>query len=357
MVFFFNLLFSIVFAYVLDRWMKNHNVADNAIALLFFPLFLLWILICGGQYAVGTDYYSYLDIFNNINGFAEHYCSKGEFGFVGIIQVCKFFGFKGQSLFYVFYGIGFLFFYLLLKRIKGNIFIFILLYITVTSLFNNQLNILRQSVAIYIGTYASLLIIEHKKLKGFLYILFAMSIHISSAIFLLVYLHGFVALIKPLWLFVFIVICLIVGTLLTPSMMNIYIPYLPDSYAWHIISGLSTHTLLQRITKYIFIPIYLLAISSYRRYKMTPLNKTLFHFGALSFSLRLLLINIGVVSRLFDSFLLFSIFPLHTYMGYLFANKKYTFLFISISSALLLFYFLKTIVFPVGEYLYQSIYM
>lgn len=358
MFFFCNLLFSLSYTYWLDRRVKNSNISGKSFFLSLVPLFFIWLLICGGQYAVGTDYYSYLYIFNNVESLADYYNLKGEFGFIDIILLCNFFGLNGQSLFYVFYGISFLFLYQILKRIRDKkIFIFVLLYISVTSLFNNQLNTLRQSVAIYIGTYASLLIFEHKHLKGLLFILFAMSIHISSIVFLLVYLHKCVTRIKPLWLFFIMGICLIVGIFLTESKFDVFIPYLPDSYAWHIINGLSTHTLLQRITKCIFIPIYLLAIGSYRRYKMTPLEKTLFNIGIISFSLRLLLLNIGIVSRLFDSFLLLSIFPLHIYMRYLFSHKKHAFLFISISFALLLFYFLKTIVSPVGEYLYQSIYM
>lgn len=61
-----------------------------------------------------------------------------------------------------------LFFYLILKRIDLKyIFLFILLYITITGLFNNQLNALRQATAIYMGTYALILIVERKKWKAF----------------------------------------------------------------------------------------------------------------------------------------------------------------------------------------------
>ena len=360
MVFFCNLLFSLAYTYWIGQRTKNTNISGKSYFLLLALLFFIWLLICGGQYNVGTDYYSYLAIFNNVDAFADYYCSKGEFGFIGIIRFCNFFGLKGQSLFYVCYGISFLFFYLILKRIKIRYaFIFILLYITVISLFNSQFNLLRQSVTIYIGTYASLLVFEHRNLKGLLFILFAMSIHISSAIFLLVYLHGFMIRIKPFWLFVAIGMCIIISNyVLTASTFEVFVPYLSPSYAEYIKGGnIQPRPLLLIMTKYIFIPIYLLALFSYSKYKLNTIGKTLFHIGILSFCFRLLFLNLSIVSRLSDLFLLLSIYPLYTYMGYLFAHKRHTFLFISILSALLLFYFLKTIVFPVSEYLYHSIYM
>lgn len=358
MVFFCNLLYSLLYTYGIDRRIKNSNISNISYFFLLLHLFLLWIFLCGGQYNVGTDYFSYLNIFNNIKTTGDFYSSNGEFGFVAIIRFCNFIGLKGQSLFYVFYGIGFLFFYLTLKRIKGkNIFIFILLYITITSLFNNQLNMLRQSVAIYIGTYALLLIFEQKNLRGLVFIFFAASIHISSAVFLLGFLHKYLLRIKPVALSAAIGICLMFSFFLTSSSLDIFIQYLPDTYAWHIQNeSVSTRTLLQKIPKFIFVPVYLLSLFSYKRYSLNTEERTLFHFGIVAFCFRLLLSNLSIVSRLADSFLLLSIFPLHIYMRYLF-YKRHTFLFISISVALLLLYFLKTVVFPVREYLYHSIYV
>ena len=355
MIFFGNLIYSLICAYCIDRIIKQHNgISDWALLLLLFPIFIIWLIICGGQDHVGTDYPSYMEIFN---GYIEdRYANSGELGFVTLVKFLNILGFKGQALFFFIYSINFIFFYLLLKRIDSQYFIYILLYIVVTGLFNNQLNILRQATAIYIGTYATILILEGNGLKGLLFIILASSFHISSVVLLVVYFYKIFAMITPFWLNKCVYICFILGIFLGADFLVLFMPFLPENYTWHIQSGaVEQRSFIIQLTKFIYIPLYLLAISKYGKYRLSCVEKYLFHLGIISFCLRLLLVNLTIVSRIGDAFILISIYPLYTYMNYLYKNNKYI-LFLGITCSITFMYFVKTIILPVGEYLYQSIY-
>jgi len=170
MVFFLNYVYSLLLAYLISKNYSRVKVSAGAFLGVLLPIFLIWLSICGGQYDVGTDYWSYYGFFNGEDFYK--FRDSGEYLFAWIISLCNSLGLYGQSLFYVFYGINFYFFYLILKRIDLKyIFLFILLYITITGLFNNQLNALRQATAIYMGTYALILIVERKKWKAFFFII------------------------------------------------------------------------------------------------------------------------------------------------------------------------------------------
>lgn len=355
MVFFCNLLFSLIWAYCVDRTVKRRGVSDAGLFVLLLPLFAVWLVICGGQYYVGTDYGSYMRIFK---GNLAQFELSGEIGFAFVVRLFNSIGVRGQALFYVFFSLNFFFFYLLLKRIKnGSIFIYILLYITVTSLFNNQLNTLRQATTIYMGTYASLLLFENRRWRSLLVLLLAISIHKSSIIYLLLIFYKRAKALNRTWLLATLIACFTLGMFFSFSdLLMGSIPYLPKDYAWHIQSdSISEYGMLNKVTKLIFIPLYVLAVWSCDKFLRDDMSKTLFNIGVLSFCLRLLLINISIVYRLSASFLLLSIFPLYYYMYYLYTTRK-TFIFGSVTLGLLLLYFLKAAVYPSGEYLYHSIY-
>ncbi len=356
MVFFLNYVYSILSAYLIGKNYARVRVSAGAFLGVLLPVFLIWLSICGGQYDVGADYWAYHDFF--CGEYSYKFRESGEYLFAWIISLCNSLGLYGQSLFYVFYGINFYFFYLIIKRIDLKyIFLFILLYITVTSLFNNQLNVLRQATAIYMGTYALMLIVEKKKWKAFFFIVLSGLIH-RSAFFLLAAL-GMTKLVNrlvPKSLFVLLCISLCCSFVLRVEMLELITPYLSDLYASYIMGQESEDkSILLKITKFIFIPFYLLALFRFKEMELTERETAFFKWGFLSFCLRLMVLNMSIVYRMFDYFLLLSIFPLYYYLRYLVRNNR-RFVFVVILFLLSVFYALKVTIFASAEYLYESVY-
>lgn len=356
MVFFFNLLGSLVYSFVIGKLYRTYNISNGALIVLFLPLIFVWLVICGGQDGVGTDYYSYYQIFNGYQ--LDAYQSKGEYLFYYLVLFLNRCGIKGQAVFYVFYGINFVFLFLIANRTKiSGIIFFLLLYFTVSNLFNNQLNIIRQTTAIYIGTYGIIKLSERKQGSFLIYTLVASLIHISACLFLLLYFFYWVKHI-PLWGYkLMLVVSFFLGVFFKMEWLN-YIPneYLPQSYAWHIQGGAVQETgVVVRLTKYIFIPFYWWSISLVKKNKLSDSNLILYNIGFFSFCFRLILLNISIISRLADSYILLTIFPILYYLEDLHLRKKWAGLLL-FCTGMVMFYFVKTLLFPTAEYLYKSIY-
>jgi uncharacterized membrane protein len=77
--------------------------------------------------------------------------------------------------------------------------------------------------------------------------------------------------------------------------------------------------------------------------------------GFLSFCLRLMTVNVSIVSRVTNSFVLLSIIPLYFCFREILKEKYYVKFWYSMTF-LCAVYFLKTILFPGESYLYNSIY-
>lgn len=109
MVFFLNLIISVIYcewvsrdSYILKRYIPFA---------IFFPILILWTLICGSQYYVGSDYPAYISLFLG-NGL-DYYSVGGEIGFVYFIKFFNWIGLKGQDLYYIIYFLSFVFIKLL----------------------------------------------------------------------------------------------------------------------------------------------------------------------------------------------------------------------------------------------------
>lgn len=357
MVFFVNLLFSVIYSFCIGQWYYKKQISSIAFLLLFLPLVGVWLLICGGQDGVGTDYGSYLGLFNG--EFIDYYKKTGEILFYYIVFYANQIGLKGQILFYIFYSIGFVFFFLIIRKLQIKyVFIFILLYITISNLFNNQLNTLRQTIAVYIGTYAIIQLFDKKKIYFFILWIIASMIHISAYAFILFCSFLFVKKMNCKILYIIFLSSIVLGILLNVEFLleNLPFDYLPITYTHYATTGhLDETNFVVRLTKYIFIPLYWNSIILIKYKRIKDYELMLYNAGFVSVCIRFLLINISYVSRLSELFLILSLFPLYYYLRDLYIHRK-RLLFFCIVIGLILFYALKTVLFPKGEYLYNSIY-
>ena len=99
------LLILLFFYQYLRLTVRTESLLSNNVdiwhnSLWLSPIVLVWVLFIGGQYAVGTDYFSYLYIFNGGNLY--YLLGKGDFGFVQIVQFFNSYGIHGQSIFFLF---------------------------------------------------------------------------------------------------------------------------------------------------------------------------------------------------------------------------------------------------------------
>ncbi|MDE6860120.1 MAG: EpsG family protein [Duncaniella sp.] len=350
MIYFLNLIYSVVDTYIIGNIIPRRKLTDGAYWFLFAPVIIVWLIICGGQDNVGTDYPSYIELFHGQS------LDRYEPGFVFIIGFCRYFHIEGQAIYFVFYALGFFFLGLILRRIDTKyLFLFILLYITMTGLFNNQLNILRQIIATYIGTYGALAIIDHRYFRGVIFILFASSIHFCALLFLGFLFTGQLHFITIRSLYICFAISLVLSFLISPSLINHLDFLIPQTYIKFITaSAIEERSILLKITKYIFVPVYLIALSKFQSLNLTSNEISLFKYGFLAFCLKMTLLNLTIISRLFDIFLIFSIFPIFYYLRNL--DKRSKTAFTVLVCFFVCIYGAKVLLFPSAEYLYQSIY-
>lgn len=358
MVFFLNLLYSIWCTERLNYVYSNSNAPKNFFSyfILFSPLWLVWLFICGGQYGVGTDYFSYYEIFENVD--VDFYYYKCEWLFACIVEFFRFIDIPPQGLFYIFYFINFFFICKILFVFEGKTsFLFILLYICLSTVFNNQLNGLRQYTAICILSYAVISFSLNKSyIRYSFWVLLAAGIHASSFLLL-----PFCLLFKVGHFNAKFCLGLIIGGALfslTGSfdwLSNTIQSYLPKAYAAYIGGDFDrSNEFIKLITKLIFVPIYLLSVQVLANKDVKGVDKWLYNIGIWAYVIRLCFLENFIFNRVGQLFVLLSVLPIYIYMKYLYMKGKmfcYVLVFI-----FLLFYSIKTLFIPKGEYLYQSIY-
>lgn len=354
MIFFGNLIYSVTISYLFGKRYKEAQLSDSAFFLLFLHFGIIWLIITGGQYYVGTDYPTYMSLFDGYG--LELYQRKGELFFYYIISLCNNIGIHGQHLYFIFYTINISLLFLILKRFNSSyLFIFILLYIGYTNIFNNQLNMLRQSIAIHCGTYACILYCESKIKISLMWICAAFFFHVSSIILLLIYTYPLIKKLSIKWLEIILMISFIGSFFLSLRTFAFLTDYLPPAYAMHLEKEETGSSIITSLTKYIFIPLFYLGLNLLKKEILTDFEKKLFYIGYLGFCFKLFLLKLPVINRLADYFIIISAFPIFFYLIDLKENHK-TILLGIICIAIIAFYGLKTILFPKAEYIYNSIY-
>lgn len=359
MTFFLSLLYSLWCTDQLNSFYQHSNAPKRFLSyfVLFTPLWCVWLIICGGQYGVGTDYFTYYQIFEDID--VDFYYTKGEWLFSVIVEIFRGIGVPPQGLFFIFYFINFFFLLKIVYKIKNQpSFIFILLYICLSNVFNNQLNGLRQYCAVYIVTYAMLNFYDNKSyIKYLLLILTAGGLHFSAYMMLpFVLILRFERLSKGVC-FILLMTGLTFSIIGSSSfVLNTFSNFIPKQYSDAYVGGEFDISVgfEKTITKLIFVPLYILSIFSSRT-NWTKEDLRFFSIGVIAYSIRLFFMENLILNRLGYYFLILSILPLYVYIKSLYESKRRIFSYL-LMSIFLAFYFLKTVLFAKGEYLYQTIY-
>ena len=153
--------------------------------LLSHIVIIITAIVIGFRYGVGTDYFSYEQLYltQDSSTFADKYGI--EFLFYGIYTICYRLGLSYNVALCVLNMIPIYFLY---KRFRGDVaFAWIVVMLFLSGQFFMHLNIVRQSVAMFVLLYATRYIIDRSFLKFAFWVFVAMGFHVSAILFLPVY--------------------------------------------------------------------------------------------------------------------------------------------------------------------------
>ncbi len=355
----FVFLYTTFYFYLVER--ANYK---NGLGLYLIP-FCLYAFVAGSQYAVGTDYFSYVYIFDNpIEN--ERYFNKGEYIFFYLVEALNWLGFESQSLFYTVSIIQSFFVFYIAKKMKDNDSRFLLVvwffcFFCITNIYQNQLNGIRQYVAVVCLPIALFYLSNKKVFKSFLFFVFAVFFHSSSIVFLLVLPVVLLSNVNRLYsLFAFIVTP--VFYLYIPSFIEGLLGWFGSAYLHYLDSDLAASKgIMSVVTKLYYAPLYFIIAYFYTKRRFdcvfTKQNFRFFNVGMIIFFATywsfLSTLELGILNRIFNYFVFFGIFPCYYVLaGALKEQRMYLFWFVVLYLALP--YVAKITFLARAEFLYKS---
>lgn len=354
MIYFIVLILSVYsFSFL---YVHGNKLFANYICASAFCIFL-WAIVQGGQYNVGTDYFTYLYYFDNPHSLS-YFSDKGEWGFYYLIRFCHSIGVTGQGVFVIITLLeSVIFFVICIKFDKNNPEIFILLYIVLSSLFHNQMNAVRQSVAVYFVTLSILYFVDKRWKEFILLIVTAFTFHNSVFLFVLL-LPSFFVIWKQYKFLLYLLLLILSSIFVFLPVENIvreFSVFLPNYSHYAESDYLSGIPFLGKITKVCVLPIYLYSLVVLKSNFLSSREYRLFIVGIVAYSLKNICLVSSVTNRVGFYFMLLSIFPIYYLIQYLQKTKQTKKVYL-VYYMLILFYCMKVLLFPKGEYSYNSIY-
>lgn len=320
MIYIAYLLYSFfIFKFVDARSTLSYVVCAALVA-------LPWIVIIGGQYNVGADYFPYLYFFSSPTTGVRF---EPVFTFTSVFLYDV--GVVGQFQFFFFAFVNALCFFIAVKKLNiTRVMLFFFLFVTVSTLFNNQMNGIRQCVATFIVFWAFVEFYD-AKFTALLLIILAAGFHYSALVCLPFFFFKEIVLFATKKPRLLLLLTLIITVLPLGEVANRYIfAYLPDfireetSYAvmYEGNDYVNEQMGLQfKLSKLLLLPVYYLSLDLLKRDYLTDKERLFFLFGILAYSLRCMLLMNNLVGRFSYYFWLPSVFPIYYYVGYLLDNK------------------------------------
>lgn len=337
MIYFLNLLYSTIYFFLIKTSKKINLI--NCI-----PVIIVWTIIIGGQYGVGTDYFSYLQIFYNVDSL-ELYSRKKEYIFYYLVKILTNFFEDGQILFLTIGLIENIFFIQLLKKMlkmkileKKYIYIFVFIFLAYGTNFYNQMNGLRQYFNIYIFVLIILLAIEKKYLLYNIYSAIALNIHRSFFLiypFYIIY-KIFRKRITKKILIISLLIVVVINFINLEKYIKILSLYIPRYSHYMDSNYFNSISIKGKILKLIYIPFIYESILLLKKVKV-PMQKEFLKIGIISYIIKTACLITSVTNRVGEYFTLLGLFPIYyLIINYIQEKKKVK---------LLLLVFLITVIF------------
>lgn len=360
MAFVFYLTLSTFILYLLTR------VERKVSYFLIFFFVVAWVIFVGGQYDVGTDYFSYMSKFVYLD--SAKFAFRNEYVFLTIISISKKIWNNPQATFFFLSLISVVFMILFWKNSmdKRDWWIYFFLMVTFSTAFNNQFNAVRQYLAIFTLSFAFIELSWKKYWLAILLFTMGVGIHKSGVLFVvlatLVYIISKREISNRLF-YVLLLVCALV-----PLFSNSFLKFIPLlverittldflTYETYLQGKEDYITEISRIniySKIIFLPFYFSAIHLRKRLVYSELENLLLSSGLFFYSLKLICLISTITNRFSMYFELLMIFPILYLVRYLIVKKSMSSFFVILF--FFLSYMLKVVFFPKGEYIYDSIF-
>ncbi|WP_157908990.1 MULTISPECIES: EpsG family protein [Capnocytophaga] len=334
------------------------NELSRVYALFLFSL--LWILVVGGQYDVGADYFSYLGIFTPDTKAIDFYSHTGEIGFYWFVKFLFYIGVEGQHIFFILAMLWVLLFLLIISKVTQfrQYALFFFLIVCFNGVFHNQMNGLRQFTAMYILTYGVVLFVYKRAWLPFIIcILLAQSIH--QYVFLAVIAILIVLFLRKVFdnserMLMILIFCFIVSFIDINQLILDMVAYTTIGSAVYLNSGFGNFDIpiTAKLVKYVLMFTYVYAIVNYRKINLSENQKKLFILGIVGEFLTILSLNNFILQRVNMYFNIISLFPIF----FLLTNMKNSNNRVIILLFLLIIYTVKVTIFADKEYVYESIF-
>ncbi len=357
----YYLLFLLINCLVLNE-LENYRGGGKYFKIASLTFFVLsWTLMIGSQLNVGSDYYSYLGTFRD--GTNMRYLLYGKsYLFVYFVKFMWLLGIKGQGIYFV---IAFIECLIFLKIMTGvfeykKLYIALFIFICFSTVFNNQMNGIRQYIAIYMVTLSTVYFLKKKYIYWGL--LFFSSIFFHKSSLFLLPLFGILLFFKDKVMNYKLQIALIVlGVILANiNFMELLKQILPTiGYRHYLYNGkLYEISFKSKIVELFFAPFFIYVVYKFgtlKKLKLSDLERNLFNIGVIGFIIKLATLSLNVLNRFNSYFEIFMIFPF-VFFFMKAKGKKNKHIKILLWLAILGIYTLKVTLFAVREYSYNSIF-
>lgn len=317
------LIYLLIYAIFFPK-MKNEKVG---VLLILIPMFISLAF----QKGVGTDYYSYVDFFENASFESD---TRIEYGFNILVVVLKIIWNKERILFITVSLIQVFYIYKILKfileeKIIKNYKIFFLVLVIILGFYASMFNTLRSSVAILSFSLSILYLYRKNYLKSFGNVAFALVFHksILFMVFLAIILKKIINLKKcysKKLLVIFLIVCYIGGRLKLISKIALFLynsikfnfPYKYYLVSRHMHSYTKSYGLVVMLT-------FILVLLSVRFYDIEKKEHYFFkNIAILFFGLLFLFVNTPILLRIGEYGIIFEIIYFTQFMEKM-LTKKY----------------------------------
>ncbi|CAM0740228.1 EpsG family protein [Acinetobacter baumannii] len=358
MIYLAVLFFCVFYLYGVEK-IKCKSFISQII--VWLPAAIIYFIPIAFQNGVGTDYHTYYDYFYN----NEHtyYLNKNEFIYYYIVEISKFFGIPQLQFVIISFLQTILFFYGMFYLRKFNIptWLYFLLFFLVTGIYHNQMNGIRQYVALLFLPIIACLSFEKKYIKSLLLLTLSTMFHFSVLLpaCLIVFLSFIYKKISPKLIFLLFVISIFFYYIDWSGAIFDFLQSKDYMYANYQESDFNeSKTFLDLMLKFISLPFvlvfwFLYLKDNYNKNKLFYKNyneeaffKYMFLIWGLTHFMFLMALNLGMANRIYLYFVLFIVFP---YI-YIYKLSKKTFYLMLLMY--FIFYFLKVTFFAKNEYLY-----
>ena len=356
---YFTLFILFVLLYV--KYFKVDEKTGKDLIIWSFPVILAWFLTCALQYDVGGDYFSYLACATRDEiGLAKlrQFVVDGEYLFALLLAIVQIIGWP-QLIFVLSSAIHIVLFVFALNHLKEKgykVSSILFLFFTISVSFFQQFNGIRQYIAVYLIFFGFLLQIDNPKSKlSILLVACAPFFHRAAwAMFFVFVLMHFVQnrirFSMKYFIYASLACCAlfiidfndVIAFILEKT--GIYAEYIGHEY----VSKMSYLNIATRSVK--LFPIYF-CFWQMRSFRLERYETKLLILSAISCLVMLLSFSSTLLWRFYLFVDLFVYFPVMLFLKHS-KNEKRKKIILCYLAAMLL---PKVLLFPTGEYLYQSI--